>query len=70
MKSIVIKIVDKNSPDLVEQARGELEGADFIIIYEEECDPVRVDATKHGNGVQPYNNAVVLIGEKSYPDDT
>lgn len=68
MKSLIIKIVDKNKPDLIEQAKGEIEGAGFSIIYEEACDPVRVDATKWGNGETVYNSTVTIIGEKSYPD--
>jgi len=68
MKSLIIKIVDKNMPDLIGQARGELEGAGFTIIYDQACDPVRVDATKCGNGEQVYHDAVVIIGEKSYND--
>ena len=68
MKSLIIKIVDKNKPDLIGQARGELTGAGFSIIYDEACDPARVDATKCGDGEQVYNSAVAIIGEKSYPD--
>ena len=68
MASIVIKLIDKDKPDLVEQARGELIGAEFTIEYEDEADFVGVDVKKNNNGddgdEQIYGPMVILIGKK------
>ena len=64
MASIVIKIIDKNRPDLVAQAEGELTGAGFSISYRNEAELLGVDANKHGNGEQTYGLAVIIIGKK------
>jgi hypothetical protein len=71
MSSIVIKLIDKNKPDLVDQARGELEGAGYAITYEDNADFVGVevknnDSNDGGNNddEQVYNDMVVLIGKK------
>ncbi|MFX0202522.1 MAG: hypothetical protein ACFFCW_40970 [Candidatus Hodarchaeota archaeon] len=65
MKSISIKIVDKNKPELLAEAEGELDGTEFDVTYKKECDMVSVDATKHGNGEQIYSSAVIIVGESS-----
>ena len=64
MASIVIKIIDKNRPDLVAQAEGELAGAGFSISDRNEAELLGVDANKHGNGEQTYGPAVIIIGKK------
>ena len=64
MASIVIKIIDKNRPDLVAQAEGELLGAGYSFSYKDEAEFLGVDAKKHGNGEQIYNSAVIVVGKK------
>jgi hypothetical protein len=64
MGSIVIKIIDKKKPDLVEQAIGELEGAGYIISGKREADLLGVDALKIDNGEQTYGPCTIVIGEK------
>jgi len=70
MASIVIKLIDKNNPDLVEQARGELIGAGYSIEYEDDADFLGVDVKNNDNGddndddEQVYGPTVVLIGKK------
>lgn len=64
MASIVIKVVDKEKPDLVAQARGELTGAGFALSEEMEADMLGVDAEKQGGGEQTYGPSVILIGKK------
>ena len=63
-KHICIKIVDKAQPDLVAEAKGELEGAGFEIVSHDEGKWVRVDAVKHGGGEDVYRDAAVIIGQK------
>lgn len=62
--AIVIKIIDKNTPEKAAQAIGELEGAGFAVTYQEETDFLGVDATKHGNGEQTYGPCFVIVGKK------
>ena len=72
MSSIIIKLIDKNDPDLVQQGRGELTGAGYSIEYEDDADVVGVDVMKNDNGdddnddngEQVYGPTVVLIGKK------
>lgn len=72
MASIIIKLIDKNDPDLVDQEKGVLTGAGYSIEYEDEADVVGVDVRINGgdndsdddNGEQVYGPAVVLIGKK------
>ncbi|UCG56376.1 MAG: hypothetical protein JSU70_16125 [Phycisphaerales bacterium] len=64
MDSIVIRLIDKNEPDLAEEVKGELIGAEYAIVYEGEAELVGVDATKHGDGEQVYGPAFVLVGAK------
>jgi hypothetical protein len=71
MASIVIKLIDKNNPELVEQAKGELIGAGYSIEYEDEADFLGVDVKQNDNGddgnddgEQVYGPTVVLIGKK------
>lgn len=71
MASIVIKLIDRDNPDLVEQARGELIGAGYSIEYEDNADFLGVDVKNNDNGdddndddEQVYGPMVVLIGKK------
>lgn len=61
---MVIKIVDKNTPDKVAQAIGELKGAGFNVSYQEETDFLGIDATKNGDGEQTYGASYVIVGKK------
>lgn len=61
---MVIKIVDKNSPQEAARAIGELKGAGFAISYQKEVNFLGVDATKHGDGQQTYGPCYVIVGEK------
>lgn len=64
MAAIVIKIVDRDKPDQVAEAQGELEGAGFTITYKDEADMIGIDAVKHGGGQQTYGAGHVIIGKK------
>ncbi len=66
MISILTKIVDRNRPDLVQEAEGQLEGAHFNITYRDEGDFLTADASKHDAGtVNNYSNAVIIVGKKT-----
>lgn len=64
MESIIVKLIDRNKPDAVAEAKGELIGAGYSIQYEGEAELAGVDAKKHGNGEQVYGPTVVLVGAK------
>jgi len=64
MTMIVIKLVDKSKPDQAAQAKSELEGAGFTVVYEDSADMIGVDATKHTGGDKKYGAGFVIIGKK------
>jgi len=65
MSLMVVKIVDKNDAAGAAEARGELEGAGFSIVYSGDADAVSVDATRSGDGEQDYDASWVIVGKKS-----
>jgi len=64
MSSIIIKVIDKNTPEKAAQAIGELEGAGFSVSLQEETDFLGVDANKHGGGESTYGPCYIVIGKK------
>jgi len=64
MSVIMVKITDKNDAAGATQARGELEGAGFAIVYEGDADAVGVDATRAGGSDQSLGAAWVLVGKQ------
>jgi len=62
---LVIKIIDKYTPEKAAQAIGELEGAGFTVSYSEETDFLGVDARKHGGGERDYGACFVIVGKKT-----
>ena len=62
---MIIKIIDLNKPELMEQAKGELEGAGYILSKVDEVSFLGVDAVKHGDGEQTYTYAAVIVGKKN-----
>jgi hypothetical protein len=64
MGSIVIKIIDRNSPGQVAEALGELEGAGFEVVMKSEADYCLVDVSKVKGNNQDYDDCVVLIGHR------
>ena len=65
MESIVIKIVNKKKPAEIQEARGELVGAGYIIKYEGDTEFLGVDANKKGRGEDAYENAYILLGGRA-----
>jgi len=64
MSLVIIKIVNKSDASGAAEARGELEGGGFSIVYEGAADAVSIDATRAGNGEQDYDSSWIIIGEK------
>lgn len=64
MGSIVIKIIDRNSPGKVAEALGELEGAGFEVVMQSEADYCLIDPSKAGGETSEYDDCVVLIAQK------
>jgi hypothetical protein len=62
MESIVVKIVNKTSPSQIQEARGELVGAGYVIKYEGDAEFLGVDANKMGGGEDAHENAYILLG--------
>jgi hypothetical protein len=62
MESIVVKIVNKTSPSQIQEARGELVGAGYVIKYEGDAEFLGVDANKIGGGEDAFENAYILLG--------
>ena len=65
MSLIVIKIVDKNDASGTALARGELEGAGFTIVYENDAEGVLVDANRSGGGEYTYGATWIIVGQKT-----
>lgn len=64
MPIIVIKVVDKNNPDAIQQAKGELEGAGFTIQYEQTADQLGIDPTQLGEPEIDCENAYIMVAEQ------
>ena len=62
---MIIKIVDKNNPNGAVEAKGELIGAGFTVVYEGDADAIGVDAKRCGDGEQTYGPAYVIAGTKN-----
>ena len=62
--AMVVKIIDKNTPEKAAQAIGELQGAGFTVSYQEQTDFLGVDAKKHGGSEQTYGPCFVIVGKK------
>jgi hypothetical protein len=62
MESIVIKIVNKAKPSQIQEARGQLVGAGYVIKYEGDTEFLGLDANKMDGGEDAYENAYILLG--------
>lgn len=63
MTMIVVKLVGNNLVD-VAQAKGELSGTGFTVVYEDSADMIGLDAKKHSGGEKTYGAGYVIIGRK------
>ena len=63
MSMIVTKIVSKSDPTGALDARYELEGSGYSIVFEGDADAVAVDATRAGDGEYDYGGSKVIVGQ-------
>ena len=69
MSMIVTKIIPKHDTEGAVEARSELEGSGYSIVYEGEADAVAVDATRVGHEEYDYGGSVVIVGQIKKPQE-
>ena len=63
MSMIVTKIVAKHDTDGAVEARNELKGSGYSIVYEGDADAVSVDATRAGDCEYDFGGSIVIVGQ-------